>query len=385
MRGGSTRRLIWLTAALCVATAFGWFANGWVRSPAQVVADTAPPPPSELTAIVTRAPLDVQIVSHGQVTLGRTLSVSLPPEGVLTSIDVKLASSLSPGQQVASINDRPVIVLEGQVPLWRDLSEGDAGRDVERFQRALISAGQTITDPFGEYGPSTAAAVRRLYEAVGSEPLVGVPEADMLGAPADEEAPPMTSSPDGGLLQTVPTTEIVMIPRFPAKVTSITASLGARDSERSILVALGKPEITAKLAVGDAEKIAKGASVLARSATNGSEWRGRVEHVAAPSLDEEDGYTAVVRIGLAQDLPFSMNGAEVQLTIKGKPRERSLLVPVTAIWQQPDGSSRLVVLRGGSARSVPVKVLGEANGMVAFVASGDEKVLLGDRVRVGTR
>lgn len=75
--------------------------------------------PSVLTVAVKRMSLQAHVVAHAAVRLGPTFSLALPPEGVVTSVTVRAGQSLHAGQQVATVNDRPVLVLPGSVPLWR--------------------------------------------------------------------------------------------------------------------------------------------------------------------------------------------------------------------------------------------------------------------------
>lgn len=80
------------------------------------------------------------------------------------------ASSCVPGVVVVtgghlfSVNGRPVIAMVSSVPLWRDLSLGIRGPDVQGVQEALTAVGFPVAAS-GTYDRNTASAVRRMQEA----------------------------------------------------------------------------------------------------------------------------------------------------------------------------------------------------------------------------
>ncbi|XBB65846.1 peptidoglycan-binding domain-containing protein [Nocardioides sp. WV_118_6] len=361
-----------------------------------MAADAAPPPASELTAPVREAPLRTQVVTRGEVSLGPTYELVLPGTGVLTSLDLRPAQRIIAGQQVASVNDRPVLVLPGRIPLWRDLVEGDRGADVARVQQALEIAGHPVADVSGVYGPSTVRAIESLYEEVGSTASTEAVSAGDDGAPPGRPAPSSADSssvrPNLGSTglperkQILPRSEIAMVPELPAEVAEIKASLGSVDTDRSVILAVSTPVVRAKVSVGDAEQIAKGASVRIVPEGANATWRGKVVSVSEPSLDDEEGFVATLVVRPRRHLPLSDQGRQVQLTVKGARTEVSLIVPVTAVWQEADGGMHVVVVEhGGKHRRVSVVVLKEASGSVSVQPSGAAQLKSGDQVLVGVR
>lgn len=87
---------------------------------------------------------------------GTLTSLSLPPDGLIESGDV-----------VYSLNLSPVVVISGDVPAFRDLTEGIHGEDVEQLQRYLIESGFLDDAADGRFGVATTAAVQRWQEADG--------------------------------------------------------------------------------------------------------------------------------------------------------------------------------------------------------------------------
>ena len=70
-----------LGVAILLAVA-AWLAGNQVRSPAQVAADTAPPPPSEITAPVEHRVLSSDVIGRGTVRYGSPQPVVLATSSV---------------------------------------------------------------------------------------------------------------------------------------------------------------------------------------------------------------------------------------------------------------------------------------------------------------
>ena len=74
------------------------------------------------------------------------------------------------GDTIARIDEVPVIALEGELPMYRTLSEGDEGVDVEQLEAALVRLGY---DPDGtvtvdeDFASQTEAMVERWQEDLG--------------------------------------------------------------------------------------------------------------------------------------------------------------------------------------------------------------------------
>jgi hypothetical protein len=160
----------------------GWAAARQIKSPAQVAADTAAPKPSEITAAVTRQTLSSEVITRGTVRYGLPTPVSLPvsslksggsagPPTPIVGRLPKPGARLRERSVVMTISGRPMIVLQGDTPMYRDLGPGMQGADVRQLERALSRAGLNAGAVDGRYDGATAAAVARLYRMVGSTPL----------------------------------------------------------------------------------------------------------------------------------------------------------------------------------------------------------------------
>src|SRR5215470_2592091 len=141
-----------------------------IESPADVAAESATPPATTLTALARWQVLREAITVPGIVRSSRRITVlgRAPYATVtVTKLPVKSGDRVRPGQVIAEIDGRPVILLRGRLPAYRELHVGDHGPDVAQLQRALQSLGYADFDPPGSFGQSTAFALLLFYRHLG--------------------------------------------------------------------------------------------------------------------------------------------------------------------------------------------------------------------------
>ncbi|MER7825347.1 peptidoglycan-binding protein [Streptomyces sp. NPDC096097] len=154
-----------------------------VKSPAQVAAETGPPAQGVLTADVERRVLARTVVMRGTVVADQSVAVS--PQGVrsgegagtamVTKLPLQAGDPVTAGRLVAEVSGRPVFVLHGAQPMYRDLRPGATGDDVAQLQLALRELGHgSGGDAKGVFGAGTKAALAARYRAIGYEPLPAV-------------------------------------------------------------------------------------------------------------------------------------------------------------------------------------------------------------------
>ncbi|MFF4370305.1 peptidoglycan-binding protein [Streptomyces sp. NPDC001594] len=157
----------------------GLLAGVLVKSPAQIAAETGPPPQGPLTAEVERRVLAQTVVMRGTVVADQSVDVAPQPRGaegagapVVTKLPLRAGDPVAAGQLLAEVSGRPVLALKGTLPVYRDLKPGAAGDDVAQLQQALRELGHgTGADAKGVFGPGTKAALAARYRAVGYDPL----------------------------------------------------------------------------------------------------------------------------------------------------------------------------------------------------------------------
>jgi peptidoglycan hydrolase-like protein with peptidoglycan-binding domain/multidrug efflux pump subunit AcrA (membrane-fusion protein) len=170
------RLLYAVLLAVAAAAAGAWLAGTRIQSPADVAARTAPPSPSPILVPVEERVLSADVVARGTVRFGLPQPVSLAPSPLkvgpasITTLPVR-NTQLNEGDVVLTASGRPVFVLQGQAPAYRDLVPGISGDDVVQLKQALKRLGFDPESIDGTYDEHTGAAVARWYKAKGWEPF----------------------------------------------------------------------------------------------------------------------------------------------------------------------------------------------------------------------
>src|SRR5690606_15295164 len=82
------------------------------------------------------------------------------------SSDLELAE----GDVAVEVVGRPVFLLQGDIPMYRDLRPGATGDDVLQLEEALARLGVFAGEPDGTWDQMTGAAVAAWYEQAGYRP-----------------------------------------------------------------------------------------------------------------------------------------------------------------------------------------------------------------------
>ena len=182
----SRRAMALATVGLVVAaSAGGWLAGSQIRSPAEMAARIAAPVPSPILAPAERRVLSTTIVARGTARYTLPRVVSIQPSrlkvgaGVISSV-APIGTELTEGAVALTASGRPVFVLEGSIPAYRDLGPGLTGDDVLQLEKALARLGHDPGPIDGVYDRQTGAAVAAWYRAAGWQPFEAT--ADQLAA-----------------------------------------------------------------------------------------------------------------------------------------------------------------------------------------------------------
>ncbi|MEZ4862303.1 MAG: peptidoglycan-binding protein [Caldilineaceae bacterium] len=163
--------------ALVILVAVGsWIAGSSIKSPAEEAARTAPPTPSLITHPVEERTLETVIVTRGSARFGLPQTISIVPSllkadaGVITTLPAP-NTQINEGDQLLTASGRPVFVLQGTTPTFRDLRPGVSGDDVRQLEAALQRLGFDPGLVDGRYDQQTSTAVGNWYTAKGWEPF----------------------------------------------------------------------------------------------------------------------------------------------------------------------------------------------------------------------
>ena len=170
---------------VAAVAAAGFLAGRQVQSPADAASRRAAPPPSLITVPVERRVLSTEVITRGTVQYGAAQKVGLATSalksgpGIVTSVPVA-GTPLAEGDVVMAVSGRPVFVLAGAQPSYRDLAPGSVGKDVLQLESALQRLGFEPGPVDEVYDEQTSVAVAKWYLAAGYNPQG--PTAEQLAA-----------------------------------------------------------------------------------------------------------------------------------------------------------------------------------------------------------
>lgn len=316
--------------------------------------------PATATAEVTRQDLVETDSVAGTLGYGDAGTLVTRSAGTVTWLPAA-GRRINRGHTLFEVDQRPVTLMYGTVPMYRTLSDGSEGLDVEQLEqnlRALGYAGFTVDE---EFTGATATAVedwqadRGLPETGSVDPsqlVFATGAVRVAGHPVDLGA---GVAPGAAVLQVTGTSQVV----------------------------------TVDLDVVDRTLADKGAAVTVEL-PDGTVLDGRISNigtVAEASSDDsadqpgggsDDGATIEVTVTLASGQsagPF--DEAPVTVGFESERHEDVLTVPVAALIPLGDGGYGVRVVAGGVAHDVAVETGAYAGGRVEVSGDGlDEGTLV---------
>ena len=377
--------LVLILSAIIVSSLATWVASAQIRSPAEVAARTAPPKPSLILVPVEEQVLSTKVVTRGTAHFGSPQKVAVTTSAlksgprIVTSLP-RRGERIVSGEVIATVSGRPVFVLEGHLPSYRDLGPGMSGPDVAQLERSLRRLGLNPGRVDGAFDGATGAAVTRLYGRHGFEPLVATEATLAAARPAEADLVAGGSAQPG---VQVPSDEVVYVRRGPVRVSELPTPVGASGERALATVTDSRVVIDGQVPVEQAALVRVGAKVVVDEPTLGIDARGRVASVAGRAgIDGADGFHVAFKVAVP-DPPQALVGASVRLTIPiESTRTATLTVPVTAVSTGPDGGSRVEKSVAGKTEFVTVRTGLSADGQVS-VTPEEGSLAAGDRVVVG--
>jgi hypothetical protein len=427
------RVLFWVAGGAALLAIGGLIGSALVKSPQQIAADTAAPPPTMTTAKVVSRVLTSSVQMRGVVYPATQYDVypSAPESDTgaagtgssaggsgtgggssgavyISRLDVAAGQTISNGEQLAGIDGEPMFALTGRVPAWRDITPGESGPDVAELQKALAALGYyTGGDTPGFFGAATQDAVSLYYEHLGY-------------------TPPAT----GG----VPLTDVIFLPSLPAKVVAVNGAKGQQPGQPFLeLAARGSLALTGELPPAYAGQVKAGLKVKIYDEVTGIHATGTVAEVGTATAITPVGAIVDVGGGSASaaagatgsgatgagstgsgstgtsgsgnsggatspggtpfipltvnpstPLPAALNGENVLVTVAtGRTEGPVLTVPVAAIVTTASGTSYVTVVGAdGKQAQVPVTPGISENGYVQVTPVKAGKLAAGDSVVV---
>lgn len=273
-------------------------------------------------------------------------------DGTITTIDFEPGDAVDAGQQVLSVDLRPVIVAEGAVPAFRDLSEGATGEDVAQLERLLVARGGAGLVPDATFDSATKRALSSWQEANGFPPTGTMPLGDILFLPALPSPLSLPPEVDVGTRISAGEPMLSMPQELPDVVVTV------------------PPELVGELPSGTRVSLNLGSTVLDAE-------------TAALELDPETTQTVARLTGpgggrlctadCRELVPFGQTRTlAADLTLV--PPTTGTVVPAAAITTTPDGRTQVTIATGG-VRSVQVLASADGRSVVEGIEPDDQVVM----------
>jgi multidrug efflux pump subunit AcrA (membrane-fusion protein) len=336
------RRRTWAPAIAAVLVALAATGGVVAVSDGTKAAPAAQGPPVS-TAAVEQGPLAAVVSLNGTLSYraradGSPYPVINRARGTYTALP-EVGAKVGCGDVLYRVDDRPVLLLCGTVPAYRDLHQGDVGRDVRQLNRNLrLPAGREFTG-------RTKAALERLQRRRGFH---------VTGRLALDDA--------------------VFLPR-PVRIGKVAGELGgsARPGVRIAQATADTLHVRVDLDALQQGEVKKGdrAEVTLPGNASAKGTVARLGRVAQTPAGKDAGpAAATVPAFISLDDPGAARGLEsapVQVDVMTKGVERALSVPVTALVGKAGGGLAVDVVRADGRRAlvaVRVGLFDDAHGRV---------------------
>ncbi|MEU5780233.1 hypothetical protein [Micromonospora lupini] len=304
---------------------------------------------------------------------------------------MKVGDQVRSGRVVAEVSGRPVIVLPGRFPAYRELKSNDEGPDVRQLQQALRPRyGTPIT---GKFDPRTASDLRRLYKSIGYP----APTVEPSGEQKSDRAAPQGEARGAGEVTVapkdtlrVPAGELFFVSELPATVGLVQAGVGGDGGGPLLTLTSGGWQLLVRLDDSTQQ--------LLESMPQGGRFRLDGEEGVALRLVEiradGDGGSATAAPGAQEPSPqpsteragdgppnaehkavFAVTGTPKDAVVgqtrdiiveRGRSSTKAVVVPASAVWTAADGTVAVEAMADdGSTRKIEVEVLLSVRGRVA--------------------
>jgi hypothetical protein len=263
------------------------------------------------------------------------------PTATLTEL-LPIGSTADRGSVLYRADDEPIVALLGATPLFRDLSVGVEGPDVQALEENLVALGYgNGIDVDQDYDATTAARVRDWEEDLGR------------------------TAPDG----VVTVGEVVLLDE-PAAVLGHEAAVGDLLESGDAVVELGAESrvVEADVTAEDAADWPVGTEVALDWGDGGPTGTGVVTEVSRDVVDGEVAIVVTIAGGGGADRPI---GSRVDVVRTVAARDGVVAVPVGAIVSGPDGPAVRVV-GTGTDRVTSVELGIVEDGWVEVISGLDE-------------
>ncbi|MCX4771045.1 peptidoglycan-binding domain-containing protein [Streptomyces sp. NBC_01285] len=298
---------------------------------------SAQPSVSHGTVAVQKGSLSTGIQVGGALSYDTPTPVIASGHGTITALPA-VGAVVKAGAKFYEVDGRPVVLLTGDRPMWRDLGpEISDGPDIEQLKRNLIKLGHA--DGLGltadqKFTPATVTAVKRWQKALGEKQTGTV----TLGS-------------------------VVMLPQATVRVQQLGAQLGSALGATAVMTVTGTDLVaTAQPADSQLSQFKPNGRVTVKLA-DGSTINGRIRSLVhggsgnGGDSGSDGADKTTVTIALDHQRQAEQAGpSSVTVTVVGETVSDALIVPVTALLALDGGGYGVQVVSGTTTRLVRIQL-----------------------------
>ncbi|WLQ41802.1 peptidoglycan-binding protein [Streptomyces laculatispora] len=298
---------------------------------------SAQPPVSHGTVAVQKGSLSTGIQVGGALSYSTPTPVIASGHGTITALPA-VGAVVKAGAKFYEVDGRPVVLLTGDRPMWRDLGPGISdGPDVEQLKRNLIRLG--YADGLGltadqKFTRATVIAVKRWQKALGEKQTGTV----TLGS-------------------------VVMLPQAAVRVQQLGAQLGSVLGSTAVMTVSGTDLVaTVQPADNQLSQFKPNGRVTVKLA-DGSTINGRIRSLVhggsgnGGDSGSDGADKTTVTIALDHQRQAKQAGpSSVTVTVVGETVSDALIVPVTALLALDGGGYGVQVVSGATTRLVRIQL-----------------------------
>lgn len=345
------RGRVWLGLGGAVVAAVGVGIWWWAATRSTEAAPANPGPAA--TATVERGMISATESWDGTLDRGMPLTVRSGAGGTVTRLTDQ-GATVGRGDVLFRVDEQPVVLLSGVVPMYRDLGPGASGVDVNQLEANLAALGYAGFAADDEYDSSTAEAVSAWQEDIGAALTGTVARGYVVFVPAGGRVDTLRS----GVGDVVAPGTAILDITGSDQVVNLEVEVDDRDRfavDTAVTVLLpGGDEVTGSVSSATVVEVGPQSPDGASGGEGGGE---------AANTDTEP--VVLVEIALAESAPDELVGSPVEVVVGVDERTDVLLVPVTALLALAEGGYGLeVVADDGSASIVAVETGLFAEGKV---------------------
>jgi Putative peptidoglycan binding domain len=333
-----------------------------------------PGPPHVTTATITRKTLIDLSTVDGKLGYGAATPVTSRATGTVTWLPT-VGTVVSRGESVLRADDKPIVLLYGTLPMYRQLTTGVKGDDVKQFKQNLKALGYSGITTDAEFTAATTATVKRWQKALKRDETGTVEATDVIYAAGPlriaTQGVRVGAVATGDVLTATTTTRVVAV-----DVPTTDQRMAQLHNAVTVILPDGKQVKGEVSSVGSTGNPGVPVGATAGGTTGGTTGDGGTSGASRGDTGGDgqaggSGTSIPAMVSIAdQGALGTVETAAVRVRYVAATHADVLVVPVQALLALAEGGFGLEIREGATRRVVAVRVGLFAGGLVEVTGDG---------------